>query len=174
MRKLSLVVMLALSWAIVGGASDASANVGNEKGSDSADAWKYTVGAKGFSAFDLIKTEFPAEQQSAFPPGKDVGFLVGQNSCLGQMDSGDRGKSDHDYFLSWYLDPGALLLAIAAFKAEIAEAVGKEHGENGGPQSQFECGENWPWCPVVPEPSTALLLGLGLLGIGMRGRRARA
>lgn len=182
MRNLSLLIMLALSWALAGGVSDASAKVGtqsqggseNRKDSDSANAWQYSLGAKGFSAFDSMTTEFPTEQQTAFTQGEGVGFSVGENSCLGPLDPIGQGNSDNKHFLSWYLDPGALLLAIAEFKAEIQEAVGKEHGQNGGPQEHFQCGDNWPWCPVVPEPSTALLLGLGLLGIGMRGRRARA
>jgi len=97
-----------------------------------------------------------------------IGFAVANTSTLyaNLFDSGGAEQILLDFNENFSLVPG--VDTIAAYLIANAGALPDFTGEAQGQIFRVDTGEF-----VIPEPSTALLLGFGLIGLGAAGRRTR-
>ena len=123
----------------------------------------------------------------------DVGDVITDNDDSGST-YGDGSTSSLDSYLSLGLGTGDYMLAIGEFYISAADAVAGLNpgtGDGYGPLSHdgslFYVADHGDYevtfggditlrdpPPTVPEPSTALLLGLGMLGAGLIRRKRRS
>jgi len=149
-------------------------------------------GQRGFDAIDLLVWGGFSEEDHQGDDRFNSEFRHVPSFAVGgdEHESDDTWDTEDDCRCSLlrFLDRGGFLLNSDTFRFEVEHAVREKHHDGKWNHHRHFAGhfiERWMKghgdredCdddpPAVPEPSTALLIGLGLLGIGFgRGRSRR-